>query len=95
MKPVNINGVILTEEAIEELLFLQTVSEINPPSGYSNSGLEDKIESVDKVSNFIIENVDSLESYPKTVLDILGDLNYLRKTLKKFRVTEWEVNDGK
>ena len=88
MKTVNVNGIILTKEAINELYYLQTGSSLESPSKPNNSGLAFRIEAVDNLTSFIIEKADFIDEDPKLLLDFLSDLNYLRKSFKRLSVPQ-------
>lgn len=92
MKPVTVNGVILTEEALEELMFLQTGGSLESPD--PNSGLEMKLGYVDHATNFLIEISEHIDDDSKQVLEILRELVYIRNCFKKFSLQKERIHDG-
>lgn len=93
MKSVNVNGVILTPEALDELYFFQTGSTLGDQAEPNNSGLEIHLEAVDQLTNLLIDKREYLQESADDILRILGELNHLRNALKTFRVpTEREVS---
>lgn len=92
MKPVNVNGVILTEDALEELMYLQTGGSLENPD--PNIGLDMKIGYVDHATNFLIEISEHIDDDSKRVLEILRELVYIRNSFKKFSIPKERIHDG-
>ena len=53
MNPVNVNGIILTEEVLKEFLYFQTGGSVENTD--ANGGLVLKVKSVDHVTHFLID----------------------------------------
>lgn len=88
MPKVVLNGVHLSDEALSELRYLQqgVDREEQLPQGDPNSGLNERLGSIDKVTRFLIALEDNQE--PAKVLSHLKDLMYLRDTLNALRLPD-------
>lgn len=88
MKPVTVNGVRLSDEAISELLFLQqgVETEEDLSVGEPNTGINDRVGKIDEVTRFLIALDAPGEA--QAVLSLLKDLMYIRDTFNKLRLPD-------
>lgn len=95
MNSININGLILPDEAIHSIASLQrNVSKTEPSP--DNTPLLACIEEIDELNAFLIKYYDHIPESESTTLQHLGTLVRVRSLLKSLRAPiGMEVEDGK
>lgn len=85
METFRVEDIIMNEELIKELIFLQTGC-IDPSTDYDNSGIKEKCEALQDIGDFLIKisgQIDKAEE--STVLRLLQDLMYLKQSFLSLR----------
>ena len=95
METFKVEDIIMHEELIKELIFLQTGG-IDPNTNYDNSGVDQKCEALQDISDFLIKisgQIDKAEE--STVLSLLQDIMYLKQSFVSLGAISQEEKGGR